>query len=126
MFTPSLQPATKPFCGKNRGLLPLVYMAIETATKKPTHSAQHSIFLDVHKKYHSGAIVAAPSFDAELHIETTTIMFADLVESMCLIEPCRPFIRCGIRKLPERIRATPSTSCKREIPTQTFAPRSRY
>ena len=30
--------------------------------------------------------MAAPSFDAELHIETTTIMFADVVESVRLIE----------------------------------------
>ena len=86
MFTPSLQPAIKQFCGKNRGLLPLAYTTIKPATKNPTHSTQHSIFLDVHKKYHIGAIVAAPSFDAELRIETTTIMFADLVESVRLIE----------------------------------------
>jgi len=30
--------------------------------------------------------VVAPTFDAELHIETTTIMFADVVESVRLIE----------------------------------------
>lgn len=30
--------------------------------------------------------MAAPEFDAELHIETTTIMFADVVESVRLIE----------------------------------------
>ena len=30
--------------------------------------------------------MAAPSFDVELHIETTTIMFADVVESVRLTE----------------------------------------
>ena len=82
MFTPSLQPATKQICGKNRGLLPLAYTTIKPATKNPTHSAQHSLFSKADKKYQFGAIVAAPFFDAELHIETTTIMFADLVASL--------------------------------------------
>ena len=87
MFTPSLQPAIKQICGKNRGLLPLAYTAIKPATQNSTHSKQHSLFSKADKKYHSGASVAAPSFDAELHIETTTIMFADVVESVRLIEP---------------------------------------
>lgn len=56
------------------------------AQQNPTQDALHSIFLDTHKKYQPGAIVAAPSLDAELHIETTTIMFADVVESVRLIE----------------------------------------
>lgn len=89
MFTPSLQPAIKQFCGKNRGLLPLAYTTIKPATKNPTHSTQHSLFSRADKKYHPGAIVAAPSFDAELHIETTTIMFVDVVESVRLIEHAR-------------------------------------
>ena len=85
MFTPSLQPATKQICGKNRGLLPLAYTTTERAAKNPIHSTQHSLFSRADKKYHSGAIVAAPSFDAELHIETTTIMFADVFWSMGLL-----------------------------------------
>ena len=36
--------------------------------------------------HHSETNVVAPSFDAELHIETMTIMFADVVESVRLIE----------------------------------------
>ena len=86
MFTLSLQPAARQICGTNHGLLPLAYAAIKHATQNPTHSTQHSLFSKADKKDHSGAIVAAPSFDAELHIETTTIMFADVVESVRLIE----------------------------------------
>ncbi len=60
--------------------------AADPPRKTPTQVAQHSIFLELHKKYQTGVIVAEPSFDAELHIETTTIMFADVVESVRLIE----------------------------------------
>ena len=64
----------------------MAYTATERAAQIPTYSAQHSLFFEADKKYLFGAIVAAPSFDAELHIETTTIMFADVVESVRLIE----------------------------------------
>lgn len=86
MFTPSLQPAPRQICGTNQGLQPLAYIATEREAQNPTHYTQHSLFSNADKQYHSGAIVAAPSFDAELHIETTTIMFADVVESVRLIE----------------------------------------
>ena len=56
------------------------------APQNPTQATQHSLFSRAEKKNLSGAIMAAPSFDAELHIETTTIMFADVVESVRLIE----------------------------------------
>ena len=86
MFTPSLQPAARQICGANHKLLPLAHTATEGAAQKPTHFTQHSLFSKADKKYHFGAIVAAPSFDAELHIETPTIMFAVVVESARLIE----------------------------------------
>ena len=86
MFTPSLQHAARQIYDANHGLLPMAYTATEHAAQIPTYSAQHSLFFEADKKYHFGAIVAAPSFDAELHIETTTIMFADVVESVRLIE----------------------------------------
>jgi adenylate cyclase len=56
------------------------------ATKKATQPPEHSLFCKLHKKSGSGVIVDVPSFDADLHIETTTIMFADVVESVRLIE----------------------------------------
>ncbi len=86
MFTPSLQPAAKQICGTNHGTPPLAYTANKHTAQNPTHSTQHSLFFKADKKNHFGAIVTAPSFDAELHIETTTIMFADVVESVRLIE----------------------------------------
>ena len=73
-------------CGANRCFVSLAPVATQPALQNPTYSTQHSLFSKADKKYPSGAIVAAPSFDAELHIETTTIMFADVVESVRLIE----------------------------------------
>ena len=73
-------------CGANRCFVSLAPVATQPALQNPTYSTQHSLFSTADKKYPSGAIVAAPSFDAELHIETTTIMFADVVESVRLIE----------------------------------------
>jgi len=73
-------------CGANRCFVSLAPVATQPAPQNPTYSTQHSLFSKADKKYHSGAIVATPSFDAELRIETTTIMFADVVESVRLIE----------------------------------------
>ena len=66
--------------------MPTACTTLNPANKNPTQFAQHSIFLAPYKKNSIGAIVAAPSFDAELHIETTTIMFADVVESVRFVE----------------------------------------
>ncbi len=48
--------------------------------------AKDSLFSDLGKRLVPGAHVEAPRFDAELQTETTTIMFADVVESVRLIE----------------------------------------
>ena len=47
--------------------------------------------------------MAAPEFDAELHIETTTIMFADVVESVRLIEQDELANVARIRSLLKRL-----------------------
>ena len=86
MFSISAYPAAKQNCSVNLFFGPLASAALKHTSENPTQSTQHSLFSKADKKYHFGAIVAAPSFDAELHIETTTIMFADVVESVRLIE----------------------------------------
>ena len=86
MNTPSLQPAARPFSDANRGFPSDSEQLSQTAHKNPTYFAQQSLSSAAEDKYQTGAIVGAPSFDAELHIETTTIMFADVVESVRLIE----------------------------------------
>ncbi len=54
--------------------------------RRPIHGAWDGLFLYARTKQKPGIEVAAPEFDAELHVETTTIMFADVVESVRLIE----------------------------------------
>jgi adenylate cyclase len=51
-----------------------------------TQSARYSLFSAQQNNCLLGVAVQAPSFDADLHVETTTIMFADVVESVRLIE----------------------------------------
>ena len=57
------------------------------STARPIQGAWEWLFLSATKAEKTGTTVTAPGdFDAELHIETTTIMFADVVESVRLIE----------------------------------------
>lgn len=58
----------------------------QVATRRPIHGRWDRLFLYARTKPEPGIHVAAPEFDAELHIETTTVMFADVVESVRLIE----------------------------------------
>ena len=55
-------------------------------TRRTIHSGWDALFFNATNKQIPGIDVAAPQFDAELHFETTTIMFADVVESVRLIE----------------------------------------
>jgi adenylate cyclase len=66
--------------------MPTACVTAKPTPKNPTQDAPHSIFLDTHKNFQYGAIVTESSLDTELYIETTTIMFADVVESVRLIE----------------------------------------
>ena len=59
---------------------------LQLSAPNPIHRRWDELFLYARTKQDSGTHVAAPEFDAELHIETTTIMFADVVESVRLIE----------------------------------------
>jgi adenylate cyclase len=70
----------------NRRAMPTACVTVKATPKNPTQDAPHSIFLDTQKNFQYGAIVTESSLDTELHIETTTIMFADVVESVRLIE----------------------------------------
>ena len=54
--------------------------------RRPMHGGWDQLFLYATTKHKPGIHVAAPELDAELHVETTTIMFADVVESVRLIE----------------------------------------
>ena len=54
--------------------------------RNPIHSAWDWLSLPVITTCNEGMPVTTPDFDAELHVETTTIMFADVVESVRLIE----------------------------------------
>ena len=54
--------------------------------RNPIHSAWDWLSLPVITTCYEGMLVTTPDFDAELHVETTTIMFADVVESVRLIE----------------------------------------
>ena len=54
--------------------------------EKAFQRTEHSLFCKANPNNRSGVTVEAPSFDADLHVETTTIMFADVVESVRLIE----------------------------------------
>ena len=58
----------------------------QIAARCPIHGGWDGLFLCARTTQKPGKHVAAPEFDAELHIETTTIMFADVVESVRLIE----------------------------------------
>jgi adenylate cyclase len=51
-----------------------------------TQPTRYSLFSEQQNNCFLGVPVQAPSFDADLHVETTTIMFADVVESVRLIE----------------------------------------
>ncbi len=86
MFSASPHEPARQICGNNLRFLPLAFTAADHAYKTSTYFKPPSIFLSAYKNKPSGATVAAPSFDADLHIETTTIMFADVVESVRLIE----------------------------------------
>lgn len=54
--------------------------------RRHIHSGWDELFLYARTKQKLGIEVAPPELDADLHIETTTIMFADVVESVRLIE----------------------------------------
>ena len=54
--------------------------------RNPIHSAWDWLSLPVITTCNEGMPVTTPDFDAELHVETATIMFADVVESVRLIE----------------------------------------
>ena len=58
----------------------------QVTARLPIHGGWDELFLYAKIKQKPGIQVAAPEFDAELHVETTTIMFADVVESVRLIE----------------------------------------
>jgi hypothetical protein len=86
MLSASSHYPARQICRNKRHSLRCKTLLPQYATQIPTYFTQHSIFLDAHKNYPRGATVAEPSFDADLHIEKTTIMFADVVESVRLIE----------------------------------------
>ena len=106
MFTSTAHPATQQICGVNPCFLPFAPAATRLPQKPPTQVAQHSLFSKGNKKYHLRAIVAEPSLDAELHIKTTTIMFADVVESVRLIEQDELGAVTRIRALLSHIRVS--------------------
>lgn len=60
---------------------------LKESTVRPIQGTWEWLSLSATKAEKTGTTVTAPGdFDAELHIETTTIMFADVVESVRLIE----------------------------------------
>ena len=58
----------------------------QVTARLPIHGGWDGLFLYARTKEIMGLPVTSPDFDAELHVETTTIMFADVVESVRLIE----------------------------------------
>ena len=58
----------------------------QSAARCPIQGGWDQLFLYARAKEIVGTPVTSPDFDAELHVETTTIMFADVVESVRLIE----------------------------------------
>ena len=58
----------------------------EVTARHPMQGGWDELFLRTRTNQKPGIHVVAPELDAELHIETTTIMFADVVESVRLIE----------------------------------------
>ena len=58
----------------------------QVTARLPIHGGWDGLFLYARTKEIVGTPVTTPDFDAELHFETTTIMFADVVESVRLIE----------------------------------------
>ena len=57
-----------------------------THARRPIQSAWEWVSLSATRTEIEGIPVTTPELDAELHVETTTIMFADVVESVRLIE----------------------------------------
>lgn len=57
-----------------------------TSLKRPIQAAWEGLCLSATRTQNAGTTVAANELDADLHVETTTIMFADVVESVRLIE----------------------------------------
>lgn len=61
--------------------------APEETTERPIQGTLEWLFLSATKADNAGTTVTAPeNFDSELYMETTTIMFADVVESVRLIQ----------------------------------------
>jgi hypothetical protein len=85
MFTPCTHAANHQHTSVRRRAMPTACVTVKATPKNPTQDAPHSIFLDTQKNFQYGAIVTESPLDTELHIETTTIMFADAVESARLI-----------------------------------------
>ena len=58
----------------------------QVTAPRPIHNGRDELFLYARTKEIAGTPVTTPDFEADLHVETTTIMFADVVESVRLIE----------------------------------------